>query len=163
MNRPVFLPSFTGGEDDPRQYYFGGRGGRGTVNHGNMDGGSFVFELDGVRWSIDPGNYRSYGVIERTGFKLWGRCQECDRWKLLNKNNFGHSTLSVNDRLHVVDGMATIVDFKAGEKPEATIDMTPAFAGQLKSAFRRFVKDSPASLLIEDKIELSEETKWITW
>lgn len=154
---------FTGGENDPHQYYFGGKGGRGAVNHGNMDGGSFVFELNGVRWSIDPGNYRSYGVIERTGFNLWARCQECDRWKLLNKNNFGHSTISVNDQLHVVDGLATIVDFKAGERPEATIDLTPTFVGQLKSALRRFVKDSPTSLLIEDKIELSEQTKWITW
>ncbi|NQU52876.1 MAG: heparinase II/III family protein [Bacteroidetes bacterium] len=154
---------FTGEDNDPNQYYFGGKGGRGTVNHGNMDGGSFVFELNGVRWSIDPGNYHSYGPIERTGFDLWGKCQDCDRWKLLNKNNFGHSTISVNNQLHVVDGKATIVDFKTGEKPEATIDMTPTFKGQLKSASRRFVKDSPTSLLIEDNIEISKETKLITW
>lgn len=154
---------FTGDENDPHQYYFGGKGGRGTVNHGNMDGGSFVFELNGVRWSIDPGNYRSYGPIERTGFDLWGKCQDCGRWKLLNKNNFGHSTISVNNQLHVVDGMAEIVDFKTGEKPEATIDMTPTFKGQLKSAERKFVKDSPTSLQIEDIFGISEETKLITW
>lgn len=154
---------FTGGENDPNQYYFGGKGGRGSVNHGNMDGGSFVFELNGVRWSIDPGNYHRYGPIERTGFNLWGRCQDCDRWKLLNKNNFGHSTISVNNRLHVVDGKATIIDFQSGQNPEVTIDLTPTFKGQLKSATRRFVKDSPTSLLIEDEIEISEETKWITW
>jgi hypothetical protein len=154
---------FTGGGNDPNQYYFGGKGGRGTVNHGNMDGGSFVFELNGIRWSIDPGNYHRYGPIERTGFNLWGRCQECDRWKSLNKNNFGHSTISVNNQLHVVDGKATIVDFKTGSKPEATVDMTPTFAGQLKSASRKFVKDSPTSLLIEDNIELSQETNLITW
>ena len=154
---------FIGGENDPHKYYFGGKGGRGTVNHGNMDGGSFVFELNGVRWSIDPGNYRSYGVIERTGFKLWSSCQECDRWKLLNKNNFGHSTISVNNQLHVVDGKATIVDFKTVIRPEATIDMTATFKGQLKSASRRFVKDSPNSLLIEDNIEISDETELITW
>ena len=146
---------FTGGENDPHNYYFGGKGGRGTVNHGNMDGGSFVFELNGVRWVIDPGNYRSYGPIERTGFNLWSDCQDCDRWKLLNKNNFGHSTLSVNNQLHVVDGKAEIIEFKTGKKPEATIDLTPTFEGQLKSAQRRFVKDSPVSLLIEDNIELN--------
>ncbi len=154
---------FTGGENDPHQYYFGAKGGRGSVNHGNMDGGSFVFELNGVRWSIDPGNYRRYGPIERTGFNLWGRCQECDRWKLLNKNNFGHSTITVNNQLHVVDGLATIIDFKAGDKPEATIDLSPTFEGQLKSATRRFVKDSPTSLLIEDNIESYDETELITW
>ncbi|MCC5931666.1 MAG: heparinase II/III family protein [Cyclobacteriaceae bacterium] len=153
---------FTGDKDDPNGYYFGGKGGRGTVNHGNMDGGSFIFELNGVRWSVDLGN-QSYGPLERAGFNLWGRCQECDRWKLLTKNNFGHSTLSVNSQLHVVDGMADIVGFKDGLIPEATIDLTPTFAGQLKSAYRRFVKEDPASLLIEDDIEISKETKIITW
>jgi hypothetical protein len=154
---------FTGGEKNPNQYYFGGKGGRGTVSHGNMDGGSFVFELYGLRWSVDPGNTGRYGRIERTGFGLWSSCQDCDRWKLLNKGNFGHSTISVNNELHIVDGKAAIIDFKAGVRPEATIDMTPTFKGQLKSASRRFVKDGPASLLIEDNIEISEETELITW
>jgi len=154
---------FTGGESDPNKYYFGGKGGRGTVSHGNMDGGSFVFELYGMRWSVDPGNTGRYGRIERTGFGLWSSCQDCDRWKLLNKGNFGHSTISVNNQLHVVDGKASIIDFKAGVNPEATIDMTPTFEGQLKGAMRRFVKDGPASLLIEDNIEISEGTKLITW
>ncbi len=153
---------FTGDGNNPGGYYFGGKGGRGTVNHGNMDGGSFIFELNGVRWVIDPGN-QSYGLLERIGFDLWGRCQECARWKLLTKNNFGHSTISVNNQLHVVDGMTSIVDFKAGENPEATFDMTPTFKGQLKSASRKFKKDSPRSLVIEDNIEISAETKLITW
>ena len=153
---------FTGGENDPHQYYFGGKGGRGTVNHGNMDGGSFIFELNGVRWVIDPGN-QGYHELESKGFDLWGRCQECQRWTLLTKNNFGHSTISVNDQLHVVDGLASIIDFKGGTKPEATIDMTPTFAGQLKSAQRKFFRDSNTSLVIEDMIEISPETNLITW
>ncbi len=65
--------------------------------------------------------------------------------------------------MHLVDGKATIIDFKAGERPEATIDLSPTFEGQLKSASRRFVKDGPASLLIEDNIEISEETEVVTW
>lgn len=153
---------FTGGDNDPHQYYFGGKGGRGTVNHGNMDGGSFIFELNGIRWVVDPGN-QNYHALEKTGFNLWGKCQSCERWTLLTKNNFGHSTISVNDQLHVVDGKATIEDFKSGDNPEVTIDMTPTFAGQLKSAKRKFLKDSETSLVIEDQIELSEETSMITW
>ncbi|MDD4107612.1 MAG: heparinase II/III family protein [Prolixibacteraceae bacterium] len=157
---PVVI--FTGGENDPHQYYFGGKGGRGTVNHGNMDGGSFIFELNGVRWVVDPGN-QDYNELEKTGFNLWGRCQECERWTLLTKNNYGHSTVTVNNQLHVVDGMATIVDFRDGPDPRVTIDMTPAFKGQLKSAVRKFVKDSGTSLVIEDNIETSDETGLITW
>ncbi len=150
------------GDENDHGYYFGGKGGRGTVNHGNKDGGSFIFELNGIRWVVDPGN-QSYGLLERAGFKLWSTCQECDRWKLLTKNNFGHSTISVNDELHVVDGFASVIDFKDGTKPEATIDLTAAFGENLKSIKRRFIKDSQVSLLIEDDIEISEKTELITW
>lgn len=154
---------FTGGKEDSNQYYFGGKGGSGSVNHGNMDGGSFVFELYGERWSVDPGNTGRYGRIERTGFGLWSSCQTCDRWKLLNKGNFGHSTLTVNNELHKVDGKAEIVNFQDGENPEVTIDLGATFHGQLKGAKRRFAKDSPTSLLIEDYLEILDETNLITW
>ena len=157
---PVVI--FTGGENDPHRYYFGGKGGKASVNHGNMDAGSFIFEVNDVRWVIDPGN-QGYYELEKTGFNLWDRCQECERWTLLTKNNFGHSTISVNNQLHLVDGLAGIVDFKYGESPEATIDMSPTFEGQLKSAKRKFKKDGPYSLLIEDEIEILNETELITW
>ncbi|MCM4162737.1 MULTISPECIES: heparinase II/III family protein [unclassified Arenibacter] len=158
-NPIVIFKSPTG---DPNQYYFGGKGGSGTVNHGNMDGGSFVFELNGVRWSIDTGNQK-YHTLEETGFDLWHNCQECDRWTLLTKNNFGHSTLSVNGQHHKVDGKAIFTDFKNGDRPEASLDLSAVFEGQLKSAHRRFVKDSPISLLIEDTLEASDSTQLITW
>ncbi|MGD1893288.1 MAG: heparinase II/III family protein [Cyclobacteriaceae bacterium] len=87
---------------NPHNYYFGGKGGRGSVNHGNMDAGSFIFEVNGVRWVVDPGN-QGYHNLEKTGFNLWGRCQECERWTLLTKNNYGHSTITVNNALHHVD------------------------------------------------------------
>lgn len=153
---------FIGGENDPHNYYFGGKGGRGMVNHGNMDGGSFIFELNGVRWVIDPGN-QSYHALEQTGFDLWGRCQDCERWTLLTKSNFGHSTITINEERHITEGLVTLKDFKSGDQPEATFDMSPTLAGQVAGASRRFVKDSPTSLVIEDNIELSEETKLITW
>ena len=58
--------------------------------------------------------------------------------------------------------MAYITSFKDGPTPEATIDLSPAFAGQLKSAKRRFVRDSPGSLLIEDKIEILPATRLVS-
>ncbi|MBN7801926.1 heparinase II/III family protein [Algoriphagus aestuariicola] len=159
-SNPVVI--FTGGEDDPHGYYFGGKGGRGMVNHGNMDGGSFIFELNGVRWSIDPGN-QNYHELEKVGFDLWGRCQSCERWTLLTKNNFGHSTITINDSLHRTDGLVTLTDFKDGTNPEATFDLSPTLGDLVKSASRKFVKDSPASITIEDEIEISEKTQLITW
>jgi hypothetical protein len=153
---------FRGGKNDRHQYYFGGKGGSAGQSHGNMDAGSFVFELDGIRWSIDPGK-EVYNDVEQTGFDLWSSCQQCERWKLLSKSNFGHSTLTVNDSLFKVGGKATLIDFKEGEKPEAVFEMTPVYRGNLASAQRHFIKDSDHSLTIEDDLVLNDSTKNITW
>jgi hypothetical protein len=153
---------FRGGEKDPGQYYFGGKGGRATSSHGNMDAGSFIFELNGVRWSVDPGN-QSYNEIEQTGFDLWGNCQDCQRWILLTKNNYGHSTVTVNNALFVNNGFAALKEFKDGPKPEATFDLTAVYGENLKSAIRKFVKEDNRSILIEDHFNTTKATQSIVW
>jgi hypothetical protein len=157
---PIII--FRGGKDDTENYYFGGKGGRASISHGNMDAGSFVFELDGVRWVIDPGT-QEYYPLEQTGFDLWDLCQNCARWTLLTKSNFGHSTLSVDDAQFNVDGYASLIDFKSGNYPEATINMTEIFKGHLKSANRKFIKDTNHSITIEDELVLGDSTNLITW
>lgn len=159
-SNPVVV--FTNGENDPHNYYFGGKGGRGMVNHGNMDGGSFIFELNDVRWVVDPGN-QNYYDLEKIGFDLWNRDQDSDRWTLLTKNNFGHSTITINDEMHRTEGLVTLSDFKSGEKPEATFDLSATLDDFVTNASRRFLKDSPVSIVIEDEIEKSENTDLITW
>lgn len=153
---------FKGNENDPHNYYFGGKGGRATTSHGNMDAGSFIFELNGVRWSIDPGN-QGYHDLEKTGFDLWNSTQTGQRWTLLTKNNYGHSTVTVNDSLFINNGTATLDDFKMGNNPEATFNMTAVYGDKIKSATRKFLKDSPLSIVIEDQIVVSEKTELITW
>ncbi len=153
---------FKGDENDTHNYYFGGKGGRATTSHGNMDAGSFIFELNGVRWSIDPGN-QGYHDLEKTGFDLWGNCQNCQRWTLLTKNNYGHSTVTVNDSLFINNGFAPLLNFKEGNNPEASFDLTAVYGDMLKSAKRKFLKDSPTSIVIEDNFETNDNTKSITW
>ncbi len=158
-DNPIVI--FTGGENNPG-YYFGGKGGRATISHGNMDAGSFIFELDGVRWSIDPGN-QSYTQIEMAGFDLWGNCQDCWRWTLLTKNNYGHSTVTVNDALFINNGFAPLKEFKDGAKPEATFDLTAVYGENLKNATRRFAKEDNRSILIEDHFSKTDSTQSIVW
>jgi len=159
-SNPIVI--FRGGKDDPGNYYFGGKGGRGNLSHGNMDAGSFVFELNGVRWAIDPGS-QDYNSLEQAGFDLWGQCQDCQRWTLLTKGNHGHGTLTVDDARFIVNATAPIIDFKSGTNPEATVDMSPIFKGHLKSATRKFIKDSDHSIIIEDQVVLEDSTKSLTW
>lgn len=150
------------GDDDPHKYYFAGKGGRGTLPHGHMDAGSFVFELDGVRWSVDMG-MQNYNRVEQAGFNLWGRCQECERWKLLSTSNYGHTALTVNDELFVNDGYVPIIDFREGANPEFSLDMSALYGDNLNSATRRFLKEDQRSILIEDVIELNDLTESLTW
>ena len=159
-HNPVVI--FSGGESDPKHYYFGGKGGKAKTNHGNMDAGSFVFELNGVRWVMDTGNQK-YHDLEKTGFNLWGRNQKSQRWTLLTKNNFGHSTLTINDEPFLVDGFAPLVDLKEGEYPEAAFDLSAVYGTNVTRVIRRFIKEDPASLVIKDQIEVSEATRKITW
>ncbi|VGO20441.1 hypothetical protein SCARR_02504 [Pontiella sulfatireligans] len=153
---------FTGDENDEHQYYFGGKGGKATTSHGNMDAGSFVFELNGVRWVVDPGN-QSYHALEKTGFDLWGKGQGSDRWTLLTKNNFGHSTLTVNGELFENEGFAPLIGFQVGARPEAAFDLSAVYGDNMKQALRRFIKDSPYSLSIEDDLKISDRTEEVVW
>lgn len=148
--------------EDPHNYYFGGKGGKATTSHGNMDAGSFVFELNGVRWVLDPGN-QSYNALEKNGFNLWSRKQNSERWTLLTKNNFGHSTVTINDEPFIVDGVAPLIDFQDGDQPEAAFDLSALYGKNVNRATRRFIKDGAESLLINDQIEPSTSTRKIVW
>lgn len=153
---------FRGPENDSRQFYLAAKGGKARLSHGNMDAGTFIFELNGVRWVVDPGN-QNYYLLNRIGFNLAGGCQNCPRWTLLTKNNRGHSTITVNDESFNVTGYAPIVDFQDGERPEASIDMTELYGGKLSALRRRILKESDRSVLIEDLITINDSTESITW
>jgi hypothetical protein len=159
-SNPIVI--FRGGKDDPANFYFGGKGGRGNLSHGNMDAGSFILELNGIRWSVDPG-VQDYDALEQAGFDLWGMGQKSARWTLLTKGNQGHSTLTVDNSLFAVNGYAPVTDFRESPVPSATVDMTQVFAGHLKNAFRIFTKDTDRSVTIEDQVVLNDSTKLLTW
>lgn len=142
-------------------YYFAAKGGCGAVSHGHLDAGSFIFELNGVRWSIEIGIIKY--LIGEQGFDLWSQCQECERWELLNMHNRGHSTLTINGERHIVDGYSLVTDFVLGEQPSVTFDLTPSLEAYLSAARRTFTKKDDRSLDIEDRIEVDEATNMITW
>lgn len=156
------LAVFRGEKEDPGQFYLAVKGGSASCSHGNMDAGSFVFELNGVRWIIDLGN-QGYNQLNDLGLTLGSSVQTSDRWTLLTKNNYGHSTITVNDALFKVYGYAPITEFKPDGKSEVSIDLREMYGDNLLSAKRKFVKESNQSILIEDKIEVNERTEIITW
>ncbi len=153
---------FRRGKAEAGQLYLAVKGGAAQISHGNMDAGTFVFELNGVRWVVDPGN-QDYYPLNKIGFPLSDYSQDSERWSLLTKSNLTHSTITVNGARYKVTASAPIVDFKRGERAEATIDLTEALNGQVKSLRRRFVVESEHSIVVEDRFETNALTKEIVW
>jgi hypothetical protein len=72
-------------------------------------------------------------------------------------------TITVNDARFLVNNTATIIDFKNSATPEVTIDLTSMYGKNINTLKRRFVKESNKSILIEDRFEINDSTKNITW
>jgi len=145
-------------------FFLAAKGGRAADSHGNMDAGSFVFELNGVRWSVDPGNQDYHSLEQILGSALWNSAQDSPRWSLLTKHSAGHSTLTVNGEIHLADARARLVrrDLR-GTHPAFTFDLTEVFGHHLEQARRTFARQSATRLRIIDELVFSPETRTLTW
>lgn len=91
--------------------YMGIKGGTPTYSHGQMDGGFFVYDSQGVRWGMDFGkyDYDAQGTIDDNSFS-----QTSDRWNIFRVSNTSQNTISIKKatettwQKHKVDGNATI-------------------------------------------------------
>lgn len=176
LNKEFVWPeSWSGGGNEPvvvirdrvntkDAFFLAAKGGRAADNHGNMDAGSFVFELDGVRWSVDPGN-QDYNTLEQLmGGGLWNSAQDSPRWSLLTKHSAGHSTLVVNGNMHLADARARLIRREIrSEWPAFTFDLTELYGTQVQRVSRTFSRRSETRLRIEDEVEFSSETRTLTW
>jgi hypothetical protein len=145
-------------------FYLAAKGGRAADNHGNMDAGSFIFELSGVRWSLDPGNQDYFTLEQLMGQALWESDQNSRRWTLLTKNNYGHSTLTVNGVPHLVDGRASLVKMDRRDgTPEVTFDLTEIFGANSEGTTRTFKRISDRCVRITDRVLFSPSFESVTW
>lgn len=121
---------------DNRAVYLGMKAGYPAGPHGHMDGGSFLIEADGVRWACDLG-MEDYTKQEKAKVDLWNSRQGAGRWKVFRVGPLSHNILMIDNQEQLVNGDARITEFKgAGQGQTTTIDMTPLYAKQLKSAAR---------------------------
>ena len=136
--------------------YLAVKAGKASNNHGHMDAGSFVYDAYGVRWSMELG-MQGYANVEKI-FKeswgnLWDSSQESRRWTVLRYNNYHHSTVTLNDKLHNVNGASQVKQFIDTDKEKGmSLDMTEVFAGQAKSVERRVTLLEDNSLKIVDEV-----------
>ena len=91
--------------------YMGIKGGTPTYSHGQMDGGFFIYDSQGVRWGMDFGkyDYGAQGDLVGNDFS-----QDGDRWQIFRVTNTSQNTISIKKasetkwQYHKVNGNATL-------------------------------------------------------
>lgn len=135
--------------DDPAAWYVGIKSGTPSVNHGHMDGGSFILEAGGVRWAHDAGA-EDYHSIEARGINLWNKEQDGMRWSIFRYGNLSHNIPVVNGERQRVFEHAHIVEARINNaSPHVKVDLSALYG---KSAVREFVFSKRTALTITDTL-----------
>ncbi|QDU73018.1 heparinase II/III domain-containing protein [Mucisphaera calidilacus] len=157
------LAIFRSAWNDPNAHFLATKGGRASLNHGQMDAGSFVLDAAGHRWASDLGK-QNYHSLESRGINLWGRQQDSQRWEIYRLNHQSHNTITINDQPHRVDGQATLVTTPDQNLPaRAVYDLTPVFGDQATSVTRAFTFTPDNNILIEDQLEGLQPGDRVRW
>lgn len=150
---------------DPRAAYVGLKAGKADESHGHMDAGSFIYEVNGVRWAVDLGR-NDYNAPRRHGLgsDLFRPGQESKRWAIFRNGAESHNILRFNSGVQWVDGMTEIRPATRAEaQPGYTMDLTPAYAGQV-SAVRRGISLRPGrALVVRDEWQAGERGVLVAW
>lgn len=149
---------------DPNAIFVGFKGGKAKNNHGHMDAGSFIIEVDGVRWAMDA-PLQEYSSLENGGWDIWDKSQNSDRWHILRYSNYLHNTLTVDSLLHRVDGYAPIVSSTGKDNfLSTTVDLSAVFRGQIGSAKRGISIIDQKYIYIKDEVTgLNEKNVTVRW
>jgi hypothetical protein len=145
--------------------YLGIKGGSAGDGHSHMDQGTFVYDVDGMRWAMDFG-LQSYITLESKGVDIWKSKQESERWDVFKYNNFNHNTLSINNQKHNAIGKATIIEsFEKDKELGAKFDLTAALNlnNEVKIATRKAVIIDNSYLKIEDFVETNANPVDLRW
>ena len=131
---------------DPDALWFAIKGGGAGHNHGHMDAGSFVLDMDGQRWAKDLGA-QDYLSLESRGIDLWNMRQDSPRWKVFRLGSDAHNTLTVAGRLHSATAMAGL---RMAGDGEVQIDLARVLG--LRRATRR-ARFANGVVELEDSID----------
>lgn len=160
-DKPVFV--YRSGWNSKNDTFLGVVGGSASIPHGHMDAGSFIYEKNGVRWAIDLG-LQSYYTLEKEGVDLWNKDQNGQRWDVFRLGNTAHSTITINNEKHLVDGNPEIIEtYQEKHCKGAKLDLTSLYGDNIKSVVRKVALDVKDNLVISDNVETNEKSAEIMW
>jgi hypothetical protein len=143
--------------------YVGFKGGSPATSHAHMDVGSFVLDIDGIRWSADLG-MQQYNSLESAGLQIWDMSQQSQRWQVFRYANYSHSTLTVNDQLQNVKSNGRILKVSDdSSNMRAVMDISSAYETQLKTVHRGIAVIDARAVTVRDEIETTGKQAVIRW
>ena len=150
--RHVEVATFRSAWDDPNAAFVGFKGGDNAASHSNLDLGTFVYDVNGVRWARDlgPDDYNLPGYFGK------------QRWTYYRLRTEGQNTLTIDGENQNVKGKSKIVAFRAGPNRKfAVADLSDGYAGQATSVTRG-VELIGKQLLIQDEVHADKPVD-IVW
>ena len=136
--------------DDEAAMFVGLKGGSPSAPHGHMDGGSFVFESEKVRWAVDIGA-EPYHRIEAMGMNLWSNAQNADRWKLFRLGTWSHNVPMIDGCQQRVKGSAKVMEVKRdGAASVVTLDLSSLYTNATSVIRRGEMSASGRSYTLRD-------------
>jgi hypothetical protein len=148
---------------DENAVFIGIKGGIANSHHAHMDAGTFVMDAQGIRWAIDLGGH-PYHALESRGLQIWGKTQDAQRWQINRYSNYFHNTLTVDNKLHKVDGKAEIIMHDERESYSFTVvELSPVFEGQLASAKRGVALCDAGYVMVRDEVKNNNQQITIRW
>lgn len=128
------------------------KGGSPSGPHGHCDIGSFVLEVDGIRWVSDLGP-EDYGRMEALGLDLWNVNPTSDRWRIFRYSAFSHNTLILDGQNQYSRGNATAVMTNLSGRLTARIDMTRVYTNATSVVREGSFDSDGRSYRLVDRIE----------
>lgn len=147
--------------------YLGIKAGTPTYSHGQMDGGTFVYDSQGMRWATDFGKFdyeasNNYVASLNPPGSVADFSQNSARWDIFRVNNVSHNTISIKKttenewQYHKVDGFATLEEvYDTTAKRGSKVNLKPIIGlnNELNEIYRSAYLVNDAYLEIKDEIK----------
>ena len=149
---------FNGNRNIPNSLYLIAKTGDPDMAHQQLDIGTFIVEMNGIRWTDDLGtdNYNLPG--------FWDYKPDGQRWTYFRNSNFSHNTLSIDHKLQNSAGTGEIdrLDDRVAQ-PFVTMNMSTAYAGQSRFVYRTFRMLDDTRILVTDSVGLQNPSQSVQW
>ncbi len=143
---------------DPNAIFLGFKAGLNGFNHSHLDLGSFIFDSDGQRWSIQLGP-DSYGLPNYNTTTPGSQ-----RWTYFRANNLSKGTLVPAHQVQSVLAVSPIYFFQSTPAvASAAADLTSAYPGVAQRILRGASLLNRTSALVQDDITALAPNTPLSW